>query len=51
MWTSGNRGREPEAPIVPQSGRCRSAVQTWEVPDGPICGFGCFAKVDVDLCR
>ena len=36
--------------IVPRSGRCRSAVHTWEVPDGPICWFGRFAKADVDLC-
>jgi len=26
MWTSGNRGREPQALIVPRSGRCRPAV-------------------------
>jgi hypothetical protein len=40
VWTSANRGREPEAPIAPQSGHCRSAVHIWEAPDGPICWFG-----------
>jgi transposase-like protein len=35
MWTSGNRGRERKALIVLRSGRCRSAVRTWEAARWP----------------
>src|SRR4051794_14429975 len=30
VWTSGDHGRKPESLIMPQSGRCRSAVCTCE---------------------
>jgi two-component system, LuxR family, response regulator FixJ len=40
QWTSGNRGREPATPIVPRSGRCRSAVHTCRFPMARFVGLG-----------
>jgi hypothetical protein len=50
LWTSGNRGREPETPHSAAVRALSLGGSHMEVPDGPIRWFGCFAEADVDPC-